>query len=174
MKIVQSAIIAALLLALPTPSYAGDTLNPKLNFVGVWLLDRDASDSIGPLMTLIEAPWIARKLASLMTPTVTITALDDGGLRMVNENPIKTTDENMPVDGVERGRKDPLGRNVVASQSWNDSGHLLVIQKNHIGSDRVVLVESIWERVNDHIEVTNNVETEDGPLVIRRIFRRKH
>jgi hypothetical protein len=165
------AMVAALLLALPAPGMAEDISGPASAYVGVWLLDLEASDSIEPLMNLIDAPWIARKLADSMTPTLTITLLGDGGLRLVNENPIQTTDQRMPADGVEREREDPLGRKVVSSQVWNDAGQLVVTQKNHVDEDRIVVITSTWARAGDHLELVNTAETEDGPLRIRRVFR---
>jgi hypothetical protein len=167
------AIVAVLLLILPGPGKAEDNPGPGSAYEGVWLLDGDASDPIESLMKLMDAPWIARKLAEVMTPTLTITVLADGGLRMVNENPIQTTDRQMPVDGVEREWKNPLGRKVVSREVWNDAGQLVSTQQNYIDDDRVVVVTSTWARVGDDLEITNRVETEDGPLLIRRIFRRK-
>lgn len=167
------AIIAALALIQPEPVIADDNLHPARDYLGVWLLDLESSDPIGPLMEAIEAPWIARKMAGMMAPTVTITALGAGGLRMVNENPIKTTNQDMPVDSVERQRQDPLGRKVVRSEAWNEVGQLIVTQKNYVDDDRIVVVRSTWARVGDRLEVSNQVESEDASLVIRRIFRRK-
>lgn len=126
------ATVAALLLVLPASGLAEEASHRESAYVGVWLLDREASDSIAPLMELMDAPWIARKLADSMAPTLTITVLGDAGLRMVNENPIQTSDRQMPVDGVERARKDPLGRKVVSSETWNDAGQLVVTQKTHV------------------------------------------
>jgi hypothetical protein len=142
-------------------------------FTGVWILDRDASDSIAPLMEAIDAPWIARKMANVMTPTLTISLLGDDGLRVVNENPIRNSDQDMPADGIDRERTDPLGRKIVSKESWNDAGQLVVTQRNHVDSKRVVVIESTWSRVGDHIEIENHIEAKDSPLRIRRIFRRQ-
>lgn len=144
-----------------------------VEWAGVWILDRDASDPIGPLMKLLDLPWIARKVADVMTPILTITVLGDGSLRMVNENPIQTTDRKMPADGIEREREAPAGRRVVSSEVWSDAGQLVAVDQNHIDDDRVVVVTSTWARVREDLVLEIRLEAEDGPLVIHRIFRRK-
>ena len=174
MKLTLCVVIVATILVIPASVIAADDTDPRNPYLGSWLLDHDASESIGPLMKLIEAPWIARKLATLMTPTITVTELGDNGVQIVNENPIKNTDQRLPIDGVERAETDPLGRKVVTSGVWNDNGQLAVTQKTYVGDDRVIVVTSMWVRVNEHIEIVNRAETEDGPLRIRRVFRRKH
>ena len=142
-------------------------------YVGIWLLDLEASDSIEPLMRAMEAPWIARKLANAMTPTMIITPLAEGGLRMINENPISKTDQELPADGVKRARKDPLGRKVVSSEMWSESGQLVITQENHADDGRILGVESTWARVGDRLEITNRFQSEKGPARVLRVFRPK-
>jgi hypothetical protein len=175
MKSCLPAALALVLWLLPAPgmAQAQASADPVTPYLGRWLLDFDASDSIGPMMELMDTPWIARKLAGMMSPTVTITKLGERGLTMVNENPIKTTQQEMFVDGVEREHEDPLGRKVIASQTWNDVGQLVVVERTHVDDDRVFEVISTWIRVEKHIEVMNKMQGEDEPLVIRRIFRPK-
>ncbi|MEM7413499.1 MAG: hypothetical protein AAF430_24920 [Myxococcota bacterium] len=168
-----AAPVALLCCALFASATAAENASdPGDSYIGVWQLDGDASDPIGPLLEVMEAPWVARKMADVMEPTLTITPLGDG-LRIVNENPIQTTDTPMPADGVERERKDPLGRKVVSSEVWNDAGELVVTQQNYVDADRIVVITSTWARVDDHLELRNRIDTDDGPMRIRRVFRAK-
>lgn len=170
------AIVALLVLNSPGVGRGEDPKAPPGligNFVGIWLLDRDASDPMGPLLELMKAPWIARRMAAVVTPTLTISRLGERGLRVVSESRIRTTDREIPADGVERERQDARGRKVVGKATWNDAGQLVVIQQNHIESNRVIEVSSTWARVGDTLEFTIRAQGEDGPLSIRRVFRRK-
>eukprot|EP00005_Dracoamoeba_jomungandri_P001860 CAMPEP_0174257748 /NCGR_PEP_ID=MMETSP0439-20130205/6866_1 /TAXON_ID=0 /ORGANISM="Stereomyxa ramosa, Strain Chinc5" /LENGTH=100 /DNA_ID=CAMNT_0015340985 /DNA_START=25 /DNA_END=324 /DNA_ORIENTATION=+ len=41
-----------------------------------WVLEKSRSDSIGDIMKVAGAPWIARSMASMATPTVVIAPTD--------------------------------------------------------------------------------------------------
>ncbi len=148
-------------------------VNPASNYVGVWLLDREASEPIGPLLKLMEVPWFVRKMAAVVTPTLTISTPGDGRLRMINQNTIRSTDRAIVADGSERETEDALGRKVIESATWNELGQLVVTQKNHIEADRVVEVTSTWARVGQTLELTLSADSEVRPLSIRRVFRPK-
>jgi len=164
----------ALLLALPLVATADEEPGPGRAFVGVWVLDNEASDEAEPLLELLDTPWLARKMAGSVTPTLTIRLRGDGGLNVLNENPLHTDDRVLVPDGVWRQEEDPLGRKVVSSELWNEAGQLILWQKNYIDAGRVVEITSTWARVGDHLEFTNRTEAGDTPLAIRRVFRRIH
>ena len=142
-------------------------------WAGVWRLDLEASDDVEPMLVAMKAPWLARKAAAVMTPTMTITARDHGGLHVVNENPIRTTDQEIFVDGVKRERLDPLDRKVVRSATWNATGQLVVRNWNHVETDEVVEVTSTWSLAGNTLEISNSLEAGDDPIVIRRVFRKQ-
>ncbi|MEM9177592.1 MAG: hypothetical protein AAGC67_20440 [Myxococcota bacterium] len=170
-------LIVLLLCSLPgmaeEPDAASPDALPAAAWSGVWRLDADASDSVEPMLEVMRAPWIARKAAAVMTPTMRITALAHGGLRVINENPIQTTDQEIFVDGVKRDRLDPLDRKVVRSATWNDTGELVVRNWNHVASDAVVEVTSTWQLAGDTIEIRNAIEAEGDALLVRRVFRKQ-
>jgi len=138
---------------------------------GVWLLDLDASDPIAPMLEAMEAPWLVRKMAPMMTPTMTITALPHGGVQVVNENPIQTTRQEIHVDDTLRERKDPLGRKVVSKALWNAEGDLVVSQQNFVDEDRSVRITSTWSRKEKELTIRNQIHTQDTPTIVRRVFR---
>ncbi|GEM_PF-2332973 len=142
------------------------------DLVGVWQLDRDASDSVAPMLERMDAPWIARRMADSISPTMTVTVLPGGGLRIRNENPIRTTEQELPLDGVAREARDAMDRRVVRSASW-DSGHLVVTSRNYVEVDRIVSVESTWTRSGDTLVIANRLDPEGDALVIRRVFQRQ-
>ena len=176
----RTALVALLALLLLSSSTAANDLSKGSSgeargevWVGTWLLDREASDSVEPMLVAMRAPWIARKAAAVMTPTMTITALEHGGLRVVNDNPIRQTDEEIFVDGVARERRDALDRKVVRSAAWSEAGQLVVRNLNHVERDEVVEVTSTWSVAGNTLEISNAIQAEDGPIVIRRVFRKQ-
>lgn len=171
-------IFVMLVLAMPASARGADDAHPvdatdRSEWAGVWQLDRDSSDPIEPLLKQMEVAWVTRKIGNAMSPTLTISVLPNGGLRVLNQNPIQTTDRQIPAHGTPYERTDTLGRRVVSKEWWNDAGQLVVVDENHFDDDRIVVVTSTWTCAGDHIDLMNHVETEDGPLLIRRIFRRK-
>ncbi|MGB0621774.1 MAG: hypothetical protein ACPGVZ_20100 [Myxococcota bacterium] len=142
-------------------------------WAGTWLLDPEASDPVEPMLVLLKTPWIARKAAAAMTPTMRITALGHGGLRVINENPIRTTNEEIFIDGVKRERLDPLDRKVVRSATLSATGQLIVRNWNHVEEDEVVEVTSTWSLAGNTLEISNVIQGEDDALVIRRVFRKQ-
>ena len=167
--------LLAFLLLLGGGAHAGDTSRPdavaKSDLTGVWLLDLEESDPIEPMLEAMDAPWIVRKMAPMMTPTMTITALPHGGVRVINDNPIRTTRQEIFVDDTFREREDPLGRKVVSKASWNERGALVVSQKNYVEEDRSVQITSTWHREANELSITNRIERKDGPVIVRRLFR---
>ena len=100
-------VLCLLLVAIANAEEAVGSLNGA--WAGTWLLDPKASDSVDPMLVLMKTPWIARKAAAAMTPTMRITALGHGGLRVINENPIRTTNQEIFIDGVKRERGEMHG-----------------------------------------------------------------
>ena len=176
MRAAPIATVALLLLGSSLPGIAEDASRasrPDLDaWTGVWVLDKEASDRIGPLLKLLDAPWIARTLADRLTPTLTITVLGERGLSVVNENRLQTSERMLWADGIERERRDPSGRKVLSKEFWTATGQLVVSDRIPI-DDRVVVVTSTWERVGEGLELTIRAGAGDGSLEIRRIFRRR-
>ena len=168
-------LFALLLVSLLVPAAHAEAPDGEAGaaWVGTWHLDRDASDSVEPMLAAMKTPWIVRKLAATMAPTMTITSLRHGGLRVVNENPIRKTDQEIFVDGVKRERLDPLDRKVVRSATWNAAGQLVVKNWNHVEEDDVVEVTSTWSLAGNTLEISNALEREDDAILIRRVFRKQ-
>jgi len=165
------ALIGATAFAKDAPTERGTNPSSHDDLSGIWLLDLEASDPIAPMLEAMGAPWIVRKMAPMMTPTMTITALPHGGVRVVNENPIQTTRQEIYVDDTLREREDPLGRRVISKASWNQDGDLVVSQKNFVDDDRSVQITSTWTREGDELSITNRIDAQDKPQTVRRIFR---
>ena len=164
-------VLCLLLVAIANAEEAVGSLNGA--WAGTWLLDPKASDSVDPMLVLMKTPWIARKAAAAMTPTMRITALGHGGLRVINENPIRTTNQEIFIDGVKRERLDPLDRKVVRSATLSATGQLIVRNWNHVEEGEVVEVTSTWSLAGNTLEVSNVIQGEDDALVIRRVFRKQ-
>ncbi len=145
----------------------------RTGWIGVWVLDREASDPIRPLLERMGAPGAARRMADRLTPTLTVTAIPDDGLRMVTESRVRTTRQDLVPDGAARESEDGRGRKVVSRAAWDEDGRLVVRQQNHLEADRIVEVQSSWARIEDRLELTIRVDDADAPLEIRRVFRRK-
>jgi len=173
--LIAVATAAALLLPRPVPAESTPAADPNhaSALVGVWVLDHEASQSITPLLELLEAPWVARKMAAVATPTLTITATGDGGVHLINQNAIRTTDREIVADGGERERKAAFGRKTVESATWNERGQLIVTQRAYIEAGRVVEVTSTWARLGEALQLTLRADSKEGPLSIRRVFRPK-
>lgn len=170
-------LLALIVFAAPAHGIADEAADsaavPLAEWAGEWVLDHDASDSIDPMLELLGTPWIVRKMAGTMTPTFTFSVLPAGdGLHWVNANPIRTTERDITGDGVRRELEDPLGRKYVSSERWSESGDL-VMSQTHRRDDRAVEVVATWSRVDDRLEIVNRTKSDDRPLVIRRVFRRK-
>ncbi len=170
------ASVLLLLVAMPVaaeaPRDGAPTRVPLEAWVGEWTLDRDASDSVEPLLVLLDTPWVMRKAAGAMTPTFTFRVLPSGdGLHWVNENPIMRRERELKGDGVERSLEDPLGRTYTTRETWSDEGALRMRQTHRVGRRRVE-VDATWARVGDRLEVVNRAQGADGPIEIRRVFRR--
>lgn len=142
------------------------------DLAGVWKLDREASDSVAPMLERMDAPWIARRMADSMSPTMTVTALPNGRLHIRNENPIRTTEQELPLDGVAREAQDAMDRKVVRTASWDD-GHLVVTSRNYVEAGRIVSVESTWTRSGDTLVIANRIDPDGDALIIRRVFQRE-
>ncbi len=166
-----SLVPCLLLVAVADAEEAVDSLGGT--WAGTWLLDPKASDPVEPMLVLLKTPWIARKAAAAMTPTLRITALGHGGLRVINENPIRTTNQEIFIDGVKREQLDPLGRKVVRSATLSATGQLIVGNWNHVEEDEVIEVTSTWSLAGNTLEISNVIQGEDDALVIRRIFRKQ-
>ena len=144
--------------------------HPGESLAGTWKLDRAASDPIRPLLELLDAPWIARRMADTMSPTMQVSPAPNGGLRVVTANPLRTTDVVYPADGTDNTREDPLGRSVVTRERWLAPGRLVITQENQ-GEDGGVQVETTWERVEERLELRIVAQGPDGPVRILRVFR---
>ena len=166
--------VLAMVLILPFAGAGAESTGTATakDLAGVWKLDRDASDAVAPMLERMDAPWIARRMADSMSPTMTVTPLADGRLHIRNENPIRTTEQELPLDGVAREARDAMGRKVVRTASWDD-GHLVVTSRNYVEADRIVSVESTWTRSGDTLVIVNRIDPDGDVLVIRRVFQRE-
>lgn len=146
---------------------------PLAEYAGVWQLDRDASDPVGPMLERMEAPWIARRIADSMAPEMTLTPLPGGNVHVRNENPIQTTEQTLSPDGVERASEDPMGRRVLRSAEFDAAGRLVVTSRTYVDADRAATVESTWTRPDETLVIVNRLDPDGDTIVIRRVFRRE-
>ena len=143
---------------------------PGTDLVGRWTLDPDRSDSIVPMMELMGAPWAVRKMVGSLRPTLTL-SLTPGGLRVLNQTPIRDTDREIITDGEKRESKDALDRIVTEWAQWQSDGSLKVWRQVLLEGGPEIAIEATWRRNGEAIELESlaNAPGED-PIRTLRVF----
>ena len=140
------------------------------DLAGRWTLDPERSESIVPLMELMGAPWVARQFARTMRPTMEI-SLVEGGIRVVNDNPVRPTDRVTIADGQRRSSRDALDREVVEWAEWQDDGSLRIWREIHPEDGPPFQLEARWRRVGEVVTLDSEGRAPGEDTVrVRRVF----
>jgi hypothetical protein len=120
-----------------------------------------------PLLELLDAPWMARRLADSLTPTIRFEGVDAGRILIVTDNGFRVQRRELITDGEARERTTENGRRVVSSSWWTKRGEIVAVDRNHLGDGRVLVVTSTWKRTADVLVL----EIRAASARIKRVFR---
>ena len=118
------------------PAAPGADFAPGAGLVGRWTLDPERSDSIKPMMELMDAPWAVRQMVGSLRPTLVL-SLTKGGLRVLNQTSVRKTDREIIADGEKRESKDALDRTVTEWAAWQSDGTLTVWRRQKKSTQRL-------------------------------------
>lgn len=148
---------------------------------GKWQLDWDQSDPFDPVMKLLETPWLARRLAGIVSVYVTFEVESaecetcEPRLRIVQENPIRNTTRVVVLDGEPRPAKDPLGNESVDRFSWNPEHGLEMVRERVLKSGKAARIRerrSVAEDLNTMVSFLTVWIDGEERASIRRVMRR--
>lgn len=158
-----------LMTVLPQPSLAAapeahtSEQTVARGFTGTWLLDRSASDDLGPLLKAQGVSWIKRQMAAKTSMTQVIT---DHGTRLVVrvENASGTRESELALDGVAREQTGERGTRLVASERQQDGAVVTTVRDPETGS--VTMVRRVLDA--GVIRQTVSIGEVSATLVFRR------
>ncbi|MCP5068224.1 MAG: hypothetical protein GY946_16805 [bacterium] len=149
---------------------------------GRWKLDREASDSFEPVMKALEVSWWVRQIAGVGSVYLTLdpASSEDCGkcpvrVSVTEETPVRTTEFEIVLDGVERPGADPAGNTthdryttpqasevVLERRRILPSGRSMRLREHRsIGADSGIMESTLKVWIEDKLEVTS-----------RRVFNR--
>ncbi len=103
---------------------------------GRWKIAWDRSDSLEPAMEALEVPWLVRRLAGVVSAHVTFVVEYpecegcEPRLRIVQENPLKSTTRVVALDGEPHSFEDALGNDCLDRFTW-DPEHGMEMTREH-------------------------------------------
>ena len=172
---------AAALLALTAAVTQAGPISHLDRLNGKWKLDWDQSDPFDSVMKLLETPWLARKLAGVVSVYVTFEVESpecetcEPRLRISQENPIKNTTRVVVLDGEPRPATDPLGNDSIDRFSWHPEHGLEMVRERMLKSGEAARIRE-RRRVADDPNTMVSLFTVwiDGEerASIRRVMRR--
>ena len=135
------ALTLALLL-LTHLATAADAPDGVARLDGEWKLDWDRSDSFGPVMKVLETPWLMRKLAGIARVDLNLRAVETptGCLECPEKvvitlsTPISSKDVEAVLDGKPRPGEDPRGRATLDRYTWSSEAGLEMIRELELPS----------------------------------------
>lgn len=142
-------------------------------WVGIWTLDKEASDPIDQMMDVLEVPWYAKALAGTFTPSFTVT-LHGAGLDWASESPLGSRTQYFRMDGAIYPGTDQLDRKFKQSSRWAPDGKLIIDRTTELPSGNNVAVRSRWALEGD--QLTNHLKVEPSeakPFELHRVFVRE-
>jgi hypothetical protein len=122
---------------------------------------------VRPLLELLDAPWMARRVADSLTPTVRFEVVDPGRILIVTDNGFRVQRRELITDGEARERTTENGRRVVSSAWWTKRGEVVAVDRNHLDDGRILEVTSTWKHTADALVL----EIRAASARIKRVFR---
>jgi hypothetical protein len=152
------------------PTGPATAVNPQAELeamrrlAGTWKLNWEQSESQQPAMDALDIPWLIQKMAGLANIQITIEiqpSKSDGGplrLRIVSENPIRSTSRIAFLDGISRPFTDPLGNQSMDSFSWQPESGLKKVRNLVLKSGKAARIQERWI-VSDDLKKIISFET---------------
>lgn len=164
-----------LLFALVLPfALAQPALAAPVDLSGTWVLDRQASGDLDPLLQARGASWVERQAAKGLRVT-RIIQQDGDTLHIDIDSSAKDSEETVKVDGVARQRTSESGEVATVTNRWegvawvnesvvvNDGGQTVrVTQTNTLSADGSTMTTRI-----------RFVRGDEAPIVVDRVYRRQ-
>jgi hypothetical protein len=142
------------------------------DFRGDWKLDLEASDSVAPLLRAAGKSEWTISLASKVTSTHIIRG-DLHRLTLRIETPVRTQEQEIPLDGTPTRVTGPDGSETLASTRWSEDGQALITTTQ--ASSQQPLSFRITRSLDaDRRTMFLDVECQgrDGqPIRVRRVYR---
>lgn len=149
-------------------------LAAPIDLSGTWVLDKQASGDLDPLLEARGVSWVERKAVAGMSVTQIITQ-DGDTLHIHIDTSAKDREETVQVDGVARRQTAETGEPVTITHRWegqkwvtesvftNDADQTVrVTQTNTLSADGTTMTTRI-----------RLVRGDEAPIVVDRVYRRK-
>lgn len=146
----------------------------KPHLSGKWQVDLEASDSLLPILTLLDRSWVERKLAANAAVTNVITQNDDLVLIEISA-PFYHETEQLPLDGKWHDHEQKLTGEYRSRTAWQ--GEKLVTENRLTlrgGEPAVLVITRTLDPETDRLLQVTQLETRGRKLRARRVWRRQN
>jgi hypothetical protein len=163
------ALFFALTVALAQPALAA-----PVDLSGTWVLDKQASEDLDPILQASGASWLERQAAKGVKVT-RIIKQDGDTLHIEVDSSAKDSEETVTVDGVSRQRTSDRGRVATVTHRWDGDAWVSesVTQDEAGQTVRVTQTNTVSA---DGATMTTTIRLErgsDAPIAVDRVYRRQ-
>lgn len=155
--------------ALSTAAFAA-----PVDLSGTWVLDKQASGDLDPLLEARGASWMERKAAKGLSVTQTI-AQDGDTLRIEVDTSLKDSNETVQVDGVAREQQTPKGDVATVTHRWDGDAWVSQIVAKGPSGETVTVTRTTSVSVDGATLTTRIrfVRGDEAPVEVSRVYGRQ-
>lgn len=169
MRALLPSLCLTLALALARPAWAA-----PVDLSGTWVLDKEASGELDPILEASGASWLERQAVKGLSVTRTIQQ-DGDTLRIEIDTSAKDMKETVTVDGVPRQQTSERGKVATVTHRWK--GAAWVSETVGTGeAGQPMRVTQTHTLSADGATMTTRfrlVRGDEAPIVVDRVYRRK-
>lgn len=167
MRAVLLALVLSVVLARPA-------LAAPVDLSGTWVLDKQASGDLDPILQASGASWVERQAARGLKVTRTIEQ-DGDTLRIAIDSSARDSEETVQVDGVPRQRTTGRGEVATVTHRWEGAAWVSEsLSESEAGqSVRVTQTKTLSADGATMITRIQLVRGDEAPIGVDRVYRRQ-
>lgn len=145
---------------------------PRPDFRGSWVLDRQASESLEPLLEAQGVPALERKVVARLNVILKVEQTSQR-VKIVFITPLASDVEDLPTDGQAGEREVPFLGTVRFHSAWSEDGKVLITRSEAREGTVSATVRRYLDEGKRFVHATTVVGADGRTFSARRVFRKK-
>ena len=142
------------------------------DFRGAWVLDRNASESLEPLLEAQGVPVLERRVYARLNVTLKVEQ-NSQRVKIVFITPLASDVEDLPTDGQVGERDVPFLGTVRFQSTWSEDGKILITRSEAHQGTVTATVRRYLDENKRFVHATTVVGADGRTFSARRVFRKQ-